>query len=119
MTDRPNSEPTAENTLIGCHSVTQDDIHQEERTTVNGMEAWADRGVAGRGVLVDYHSWAQRNDVQFDRLSEHAIKLNTIKDIIRESQVKIRRGDILLLRTGEREPHCLQALERRLPIDIG
>lgn len=65
------------------------------------MEHWAPQGIAGRGVLVDYDSWAGRNNVQYDRLSSHPIRLHEVKAILEESKVTLRKGDILLLRTGE------------------
>lgn len=67
----------------------------------NGADAWAARGIAGRGILIDYHSWARRNNIQYDRLSTHAIDLDAIKSIIEESKVEVRKGDIMLLRTGK------------------
>jgi hypothetical protein len=65
-------------------SVSQDDIHGKQQSTVNGMDAVAPRGIAGRGVLIDYHSWAQRNGVEFDQLGGHAITLASVEKIIKE-----------------------------------
>lgn len=81
-------------------SVTQHDIHDKQESIVNGMDAWAPRGIAGRGVLIDYHSWAQRNGIEYDRLSGHAIPLDAIKKIIREANIQLQAGDIFMIRTG-------------------
>ncbi|KIW19192.1 hypothetical protein PV08_03486 [Exophiala spinifera] len=82
------------------NNVTQNDIHTEQRSTINGIDAWALQGIAGRGVLIDYHSWAQRNGIEYDRLSGHAITLDSVKAIIKESNIALRAGDIFILRTG-------------------
>ncbi|KAK6385772.1 hypothetical protein LTS17_001344 [Exophiala oligosperma] len=87
------------------NNVTQNDIHAEQQSTVNGMDAWAPRGIAGRGVLIDYHSWAQRNGIEYDRLSGHAITLDSVKTIIKESNIELRVGDIFIIRTGRRYTH--------------
>lgn len=64
------------------------------------MQSWAPRGIAGRGVLVDYDSWATKNNTTYDRLSSHAIHHDDIISILKENNVVLQKGDILLLRTG-------------------
>jgi hypothetical protein len=68
---------------------------------VNGMDAVAPRGIAGRGVLIDYHSWAQRNGMEYDRLGGHAITLDSVEKIIEESNIELCQGDIFIIRTGK------------------
>src|SRR5262245_5266696 len=82
-------------------SVTQDDIHSADNTTINGIDAWADRGIAGRGVLVDYWDWSQRQGAQYDATQAHPIKLEHVKTILKEEKVELRPGDVLFIRTGE------------------
>jgi hypothetical protein len=79
---------------------TQDDIHTKTDSTVNGIDAWARRGIAGRGVLVDYHSWALKNNVEYDRLGAHGVTLDEVKAILKESNIQLCQGDIFILRTG-------------------
>lgn len=105
MTWRDFCCKTIENLADFSSSVTQNDIHAEQQSTVNGMDAWAPRGIAGRGVLIDYHSWAQRNGIEYDRLSGHAITLDSVKTIIKESNIELRVGDIFIIRTGRRYTH--------------
>jgi hypothetical protein len=64
------------------------------------MDAWAQSGIAGRGVLIDYHSWAQRNGVEYNRLGGHAIPLASVQKIIKESNIHLQPGDIFIIRTG-------------------
>ena len=82
------------------NGVTQDDIHSNDDSTINGIDAWAERGIAGRGVLVDYYSWAQKKGLEYDTTQAHPINLEDVKHILSEEKVQLRRGDILFLRTG-------------------
>jgi hypothetical protein len=79
---------------------TQDDIHNKTDSKVNGIDAWARRGIAGRGVLIDYHSWALNNDIQYNRLGAHGITLDEVQAILKESNIHLRQGDIFIIRTG-------------------
>lgn len=94
------------------NGVTPDEIYAAG-ATVNGVEAWAKRGIAGRGVLIDYHSWAQRNGVEYNRLDSHGVKLDEIKAILEESKIELRQGDIFIMRTGFTEAYArLSAKEK-------
>ena len=81
-------------------SVTQDDIHADANTTVNGLDAWAEKGIAGRGVFIDYFDWAQERDIQYNTLTNHPIPIEHVHQIIAEKGITIRQGDILFMRTG-------------------
>ncbi|KAK4936004.1 hypothetical protein LTR10_023051 [Elasticomyces elasticus] len=88
--------------------------HAESRQHYNGvmhddvlegndisMHQWSERGgIVGRGVLVDFVSWAERNGVEIRASTSQVISLDVIKRILREEGVVIKKGDILLLRTG-------------------
>lgn len=54
----------------------------------------------GRGVLIDFMSYAERNNIQVSHFRGFAISLEQIKFIAAEQNVQFRPGDILLLRTG-------------------
>ncbi|KIW88140.1 uncharacterized protein Z519_11251 [Cladophialophora bantiana CBS 173.52] len=82
------------------NNVTQSDIHDDPNSGVNGMEAWSASGIAGRGVLIDYYSWAGQKGIHYDPLKTHAIRLSEIKEIIKESNIELHKGDIFMLRTG-------------------
>ncbi|KAF2658359.1 hypothetical protein K491DRAFT_593173 [Lophiostoma macrostomum CBS 122681] len=82
------------------NGVTQEDIHRTGDTTINGIDAWAEQGIAGRGVLVDYYRWAEKNGIEYDSTQTHPIALEHVKAILQEKSVQVRAGDILFLRTG-------------------
>ena len=89
-----------------CHilahlpSVTQDDVHASSRTTANGLQPWTEQGIAGRGVLVDFAGFAERNGIDLAHFAPHAITVEQVVEIAREQKTEFRTGDILFLRTG-------------------
>jgi hypothetical protein len=87
--------------LMQDGSVTQDDIHNDAASTVGASSNWASRGIVGRGVLIDYYSWASENEIKYDTTGSHPISLDEIKKIAQEKSITIHPGDILFLRTGK------------------
>ncbi|KAJ5669898.1 uncharacterized protein N7477_005261 [Penicillium maclennaniae] len=81
------------------NGVTQNDIHDTTDSTAGACSNWNARGVVGRGILIDYYSWARENGIEFDPITNSAIHLDQIKKIISEKNVTLQRGDILFLRT--------------------
>ncbi|KAF2691457.1 putative cyclase [Lentithecium fluviatile CBS 122367] len=72
-----------------------------ERTTTRlGIHAWAKQGIVGRGVLIDFVSYAERNKIEYDPLDYYAVSLKTAKQIAEECKFEFQAGDIILLRTG-------------------
>ncbi|KAG9252398.1 uncharacterized protein F5Z01DRAFT_226586 [Emericellopsis atlantica] len=65
-----------------------------------GIQHWAQEGITGRGVLIDYVSYAERKGIDYSTFSLHTIKLADILDIARECNIEFRRGDILFVRIG-------------------
>lgn len=65
-----------------------------------GMQYWARQGICGRGVLLDYVRYAERNAIQYTTFSDHAISLQVLLDIAKEQKTTFRKGDILLIRVG-------------------
>lgn len=86
--------------LITLHRVTQDDIHGTTNSTVNGIDGWAEKAIAGRGILVDYVSWAAEQGVPYNPMTSHPITVDEIKAIFAARNIQPRQGDILFLRTG-------------------
>ncbi|PMD43102.1 hypothetical protein L207DRAFT_563864 [Hyaloscypha variabilis F] len=83
------------------NGVTQEHIHGDEAAnSVNGIGAWAPRCIAGRAVLIDYASFAQKNGIEYDALGRHGIPLTDILTIAKESNISFHPGDIFMLRTG-------------------
>ncbi|CAL5867825.1 uncharacterized protein PFLUO_LOCUS2046 [Penicillium psychrofluorescens] len=93
--------------------VTQDDIHSDPCSTINGLDAWSAKGIAGRGILIDYVDWAHERGIQYDALTNHPIPVDHVKEIISEKNITIRQGDILFMRTGYVQAYAkLTELER-------
>ncbi|KAL5366362.1 hypothetical protein BJX96DRAFT_160815 [Aspergillus floccosus] len=65
-----------------------------------GVGHWASKGIAGRGVLIDYVSWAEKRGIQVDGLSQQAISLDDVQAIARECKIDFQPGDIFFLRVG-------------------
>ncbi|KAL4806516.1 putative cyclase-domain-containing protein [Aspergillus unguis] len=83
------------------NGVTQEDIHNTPNTTVNGLDAWSEKAIAGRGILIDYASWiADKQTGEYNALATHGITVDEIEAIMAEKDIVPRTGDILFLRTG-------------------
>ncbi|KAK8235818.1 hypothetical protein IWZ00DRAFT_508063 [Phyllosticta capitalensis] len=82
------------------NGVTVQDISGENASKVNGIGAWSEKGIVGRGVLLDYHSWRIKKGLPFDAFQSASIPLSQLKEIAKEQGVEIKFGDILLLRVG-------------------
>lgn len=67
---------------------------------VNGLDAWAEKAVAGRGILVDYRRYAERNGLAYNGTQSHQITASTIQTILAKTKVTPQVGDILFIRTG-------------------
>ncbi|OAL46297.1 putative cyclase [Pyrenochaeta sp. DS3sAY3a] len=78
----------------------QKDVHAADRTAVNGLQPWTQKGIAGRGVLIDYASFAEKHGIQISHFAPHAITLKDVFAVAREQKTEFRTGDILFLRTG-------------------
>lgn len=62
---------------------------------------WSERGgIVGRGVLVDYATWAAKRGTEIKPGHTHAIPLRDVLSILREENVSVRAGDILIIRSG-------------------
>ena len=65
-----------------------------------GIEKWAERGIVGRGVLIDVVASIERAGGGLDPFEFFAIGPDVIERVAGEQGVKIQAGDILVLRTG-------------------
>lgn len=57
-------------------------------------------GVVGRGVLLDYASWAEKNNITYSAASKHLISYKDLEQIAADQKVEFKVGDILMVRTG-------------------
>lgn len=72
---------------------------QSSRTI--GINAWVENGgIVGRGILLDYAEYCERQGRDPKALESGAIPLTTLKTIAEEVSVQPRTGDILFVRTG-------------------
>ncbi|KAK2810438.1 hypothetical protein FQN50_002927 [Emmonsiellopsis sp. PD_5] len=83
------------------NSVTMEDIHGSEDSTVNGIQAWAEKGIVGRGVLLDFHKWRLANNIPAEIFKTTTIPLRYLKAVAEAQGTEIKFGDILIVRVGE------------------
>ena len=68
--------------------------------TRNGIEHWARRGIAGRGVLIDYPKFALEHGIAFAPNIRCEISAEQMEAAAKWQNVEFQIGDILILRTG-------------------
>ncbi|KAL1854819.1 hypothetical protein Daus18300_011335 [Diaporthe australafricana] len=98
------------------NGITQQEIHESPHTEVNSLQPWTLRGIAGRGVLVDFASWAKRNGKTYNTFSQFAITLEEVKSTVEEEKLVFQPGDILFLRTGYVEAYRSATTEQKQDI---
>ena len=68
---------------------------------VNDQIDWSKSGgIIGRGVLLDYVSWAEKKGIQYNPMSRHQIFVKDLDEIAKEQGVQFHTGDILIVRSG-------------------
>jgi hypothetical protein len=65
-----------------------------------GIHHAARRGIAGRGVLLDYGRWALKHRPEFDPFERIEITVQELEEVAKEQNVTFEHGDILLVRVG-------------------
>jgi hypothetical protein len=68
--------------------------------------AMAENGIVGRGVLLDYHSWRQKHNINpsYDAFKTSPIPLEHLQAVAKDQGVEFKFGDILFIRSGMFEP---------------
>ncbi|GKZ21907.1 hypothetical protein AbraIFM66951_007323 [Aspergillus brasiliensis] len=84
---------------------TQEDITGPNANQRNGVQNLARKTIAGRGVLLDYRSWASKQGIHYDAFDAHRITLNELLRCAESQQVEFHCGDILLIRSGWTEDY--------------
>jgi hypothetical protein len=89
------------------NNTTMEDIHKAENRPENflGIHNFAEQGIVGRGILVDFARWCERQTsnkelADFECFKATPIKLEWIKQILQEQGTEVRFGDILIVRSG-------------------
>jgi hypothetical protein len=70
-----------------------------ERSRRLGIDAWARKGIVGRGVLLDVYAWAQK-EKPYDPFASHPITASDLQACAAAQKVTFQTGDILIIRTG-------------------
>ncbi|KAH8892356.1 hypothetical protein GQ53DRAFT_647400 [Thozetella sp. PMI_491] len=66
-----------------------------------GTNIWVKNGgIVGRGILLDWADWAERNGIQLNPHQTNTIKLSDLESIVQEKGIEIKQGDILFVRGG-------------------
>lgn len=74
-------------------------VDDPESTTL-GIQLWAERGIVGRGVLLDVAGHQAAKGAPFDPGSRFEIEPSLLDEVASAQGTTIERGDILLIRTG-------------------
>ena len=83
---------------------------------MNGLSPCAPRGIVGRGVLVDFVSWAEKHGKSFRTFEQYGIELADIQALVEEQGTTLQRGDILLVRTGYVRAYGKLSAEERIAV---
>ena len=82
---------------------------------LSGEDA-ARRGIVGRGVLLDWRSYALRKGIQYSPFESHGIPLSELLEVAAEQNVTFQTGDILLIRSGWTEEYLRLTDEQKLDL---
>jgi len=99
-----NHQPTG--TTYNGHKPSVDQLIQEfgnvdETKSLPTLNHWHERGgLVGRGVLIDYKAWADRQGIKFNPFDAHRITIKEIETVAKEEGVEFKQGDIIIVRSG-------------------
>lgn len=82
----------------------RDGAAQANRTL--GVDAWAELGIVGRGVLLDVGRHLARTDPGYDPLAGRAVTADVLSQVAQQQDTELLPGDILCLRFGWYERFC-------------
>ncbi len=82
------------------NATTQADISGSEANSRIGIQNIAQKGIAGRGVLLDWRAYALRKGIKYSPFESYQIPLTELLEVAVEEGVEFRPGDILLIRSG-------------------
>jgi hypothetical protein len=83
---------------------------------------WAEHGIAGRGVLLDYRGYAHRKGINYDPYDYYPISWEELYQCGKDQGIDIRPaaqggdikiGDMLFVRSGWREAYDSKSVEER------
>ncbi|KAF2467021.1 uncharacterized protein BDR25DRAFT_376619 [Lindgomyces ingoldianus] len=56
--------------------------------------------IVGRGVLLDYCSWAERQGIQYNAMSRYCITVKDLETVAKEEGLVFKPGDLLIVQSG-------------------
>lgn len=84
-----------------------------------GIEAWAERGIVGRGVLLDVARWLESQDRPLDWRARDVASVDDLRRCADASGVKVDTGTVLLLRFGWETGWNAASLSERQAVAAG
>lgn len=81
------------------NGVTEEQI-ADPANSINGIHHWARRGIAGRGVLIDFQRFAAAHGMAFSPGEGTGITAEQLQAAADWQGLSFQTGDVLLLRTG-------------------
>ena len=84
----------------GLYNAVQPDDVTGAEGSKNGVDGWARRGIAGRGVLLDVARHLEARGDPIDPRSSRAIRVGELEATAAAQGATVEPGDILLVRTG-------------------
>jgi kynurenine formamidase len=103
----------------GFYNFVSDDDIVEDGGPI-GVDAWAKKGIVGRGVLADIDLYLTKRGKQLDHELGEAFPVALIDDVLASQRTPLLPGDIVLLRTGWCRHYFTLGAEarKRLPHDL-
>lgn len=84
----------------GFYNGFQADQVDDPASVTLGMQHWAERGIAGRGVLLDVARHQENIGVPIDQTTRFEIDGVLLDEVAEAQGTVIQHGDVLLIRTG-------------------
>lgn len=85
-----------------------------ESSTVNSIDIWAEKGgIIGRGVLLDWATWAEAQGFEINPFQSGAVELRHLKQIVKEKEISFKQGDILFIPVGFTAAYRKLSVEQR------
>ncbi|CAK1358560.1 hypothetical protein CB0940_06845 [Cercospora beticola] len=103
------------------------DIDGPEPNEKASIHYWSQHGIAGRGVLLDYRSWATEQGIKYDSATAHSITYDDLFAVGKHQGLDIRPasqggdiqiGDILFIRSGFTEDYYSRTADQNTSIGL-